>query len=328
LEENGTNLKTCRSSGAKTGESFQAVKPNKNEEWLQMKLVIGLGFLALMGFAAISDATSTASHIRGPLVAATQSSSTESLDVWIDSLRRQHNVPAMGAIVFRADTILVRGVAGVRRSNSTEPVKENDRFQLGSNTKAITATVIATLVEEGKLKWTTTLADVFPELRDAMSSEFRDVTIDMLLSHHAGISPSVTLTTRTSRASPASLEHRLSGARHSPPGFYAAKQVVPVRKGVYSNGGYAIAGAAGERITGQSWELLVQTRIFKPLGLTGSFAWSNLRISINPGVTMRLVMGRNLWIRRTQTNGSRQSSGPLVQSNSRWKTTRVSCSSI
>ena len=52
----------------------------------------------------------------------------------------------MAAIVMRADTILARGVAGVRRSTLAEPVTIRDRFQLGSNNKAITATLNATLV--------------------------------------------------------------------------------------------------------------------------------------------------------------------------------------
>ncbi len=71
----------------------------------------------------------------------------ESLDTWLDSVRRQHSLPAMGAIVFRADSVLARGIAGVRRANAPDPAELSDRFQLGSNTKAITATVAATLVE-------------------------------------------------------------------------------------------------------------------------------------------------------------------------------------
>lgn len=199
----------------------------------------------------------------------------ESLDEWLDSLRKQHNVPAIGAIVFRADTILARGIAGVRRSNLPEAVKVDDRFQLGSNTKAITATVIATLVEEGKLKWTSTLADVFPELRESMSSEFRDVTIDMLLSHHAGISPFSDTDDKDFKSIP-----RLSGTPTERRAAFTAwvlrsKPAGPVGKGVYSNGGYAVAGAVAEKITGETWESLVQTRVFRPLGLAGSFAWSN-----------------------------------------------------
>ena len=96
-----------------------------------MKHVIWLGFLALVVAAALSDGPSKASRIPCHLVAPTQSASTESLDVWIESLRRQHNVPAMEAIVFRADTILARGISGVRRSNSKEQQSQRKCSQIG-----------------------------------------------------------------------------------------------------------------------------------------------------------------------------------------------------
>jgi D-alanyl-D-alanine carboxypeptidase len=177
--------------------------------------------------------------------------------------------------VFRADTVLARGIAGVRRSNSVARVEEGDRFQLGSNTKAITATVLATLVEEGKLAWMTTLADVFPEQRDSISAEFRAVTIDLLLSHHAGISPFEDTDAKDFRSIP-----RLSGTPTQRRAAFTAwvlggKPAGPVGKGLYSNGGYTIAGAIAERIAGESWESLVRARVFKPLGLSGTFAWSD-----------------------------------------------------
>src|SRR3954468_4570946 len=137
-----------------------------------------LGFSALAALGLVFGATPTspnAGSANGPnrpwTERAIQRSDAESLDAWIDSVRRQHTIPAMGAIVFRADTVLALGIAGVRRSNSPTPVEARDRFQLGSNTKAITATVLATLVEEGKLTWTTTLAQVFPERRDSISAD-------------------------------------------------------------------------------------------------------------------------------------------------------------
>jgi len=200
-------------------------------------------------------------------------SNAQSLDAWVDSVRRQHDIPALGAIVFRADTVLARGIAGLRRSNSTTPVQERDRFQLGSNSKAITATVLGTLVEEGKLGWTTTVADVFP--RDSISPEFRGVTIDLLLSHHAGISSFDDTDHKDFKSIP-----RLSGTPTQRRAQFAAwvlrnKPAVPVGQALYSNGGYTIAGAIAERITGESWESLVRERVFKPLGLDGSFAWSD-----------------------------------------------------
>ena len=45
-------------------------------------------------------------------------------------------------------------------------------------------------------------------------------------------------------------------------------------KAIYSNGGYTVAGAIAERLEGADWESLVRARIFKPLELNGTFAWS------------------------------------------------------
>src|SRR5215470_14160319 len=63
----------------------------------------------------------------------------------------------MAAAVLRGERIIAQGVAGVRKRGSAERVTLDDRFHLGSCTKAMTATLVAMLVEEGKLNWTTTL---------------------------------------------------------------------------------------------------------------------------------------------------------------------------
>jgi CubicO group peptidase (beta-lactamase class C family) len=228
-----------------------------------------------MSRAVLSLAATTALLLfaRTPLASPTQVG-VDSLDAYVDAARRQHNIPAMGAIVFRADTVLARGVAGTRRSDAATLVQAGDRFQLGSNTKAITATLLASMVEGGRLTWSTTLADVFPESQDAMSPELRGATIDMLLSHHAGISAfddtDASDFKSIPRLSGTAMERRAAFARwvlrRKPAGAVGAK-------GLYSNGGYTVAGAIAERIAGESWESLVGARVFKPLGLAGAFAW-------------------------------------------------------
>jgi D-alanyl-D-alanine carboxypeptidase len=201
--------------------------------------------------------------------------SIESLDAMLDTARTQHNLPAMGAIVFRADSVLARGIAGVRMSNAPIPVACTDRFQLGSNTKAMTATLLATFVEEGKLAWTATLAEVFPDKRDKMNADFRGVTIDQLLSHHAGIAPFEDTDSKEFKSIP-----RLKGSPVQQRAAFtdwvlSGKPAGPVGQGLYSNGGYIVAGAVAERIGGESWESLLRVRVFKPLELDGTFAWTN-----------------------------------------------------
>ena len=51
----------------------------------------------------------------------------------------------------------------------------------------MTAVIVATLVERGKLSWETTVGQVFPELSKTFPEEFRGITVIQLLSHHAGL---------------------------------------------------------------------------------------------------------------------------------------------
>src|SRR5215471_2023604 len=94
---------------------------------MRYALCFALSALAIVGLI-LSVKPTTAIEIRGaPLFRVSgeiASAGIESLDDWIDSVRRQHNIPAMGAIVFRADRVLARGIAGLRRSNSTTAVEE------------------------------------------------------------------------------------------------------------------------------------------------------------------------------------------------------------
>jgi CubicO group peptidase (beta-lactamase class C family) len=232
------------------------------------------GVASAMGATTIGCGTrATETPVRA---ASAPRASGGSLDAWIDSVRQQHDIPALAAIVFRADTILARGISGVRRTDTQSPIELRDRFQLGSNTKAITAAVLGSLVEEGKLTWNTTLVDIFPELRDSMSAEFRAVTVPLLLSHHAGVSPFTDTDDKDFKSIP-----RLSGTPTERRAQFTAwvlrhKPASPIGgKAVYSNGGYTIAGAIAERIAGKSWESLVRERVFAPLGIDGTFAWSD-----------------------------------------------------
>ena len=64
--------------------------------------------------------------------------------------------------------------AGVRKAGEATPATILDRVHLGSNTKATTSTVLATLVADATFRqgWDTTIADVFPELRDAIDAAY------------------------------------------------------------------------------------------------------------------------------------------------------------
>jgi CubicO group peptidase (beta-lactamase class C family) len=186
----------------------------------------------------------------------------------------------MAAAVLRGERIIAQGAAGVRKRGTTERITLDDQFHLGSCTKAMTATLVAMLVEEGKLNWTTTLGELFADTVKPMHPAWEKVTLRQVLAHRAGLpfepdglNPVFSTFRELMRPPRARLgtlpQQRLEIARQAlsrPPG------IPPDTKYCYSNVGYVLAGAVLEQLTGRAWEELMRERLFQPLGIsTGGF---------------------------------------------------------
>ena len=184
-------------------------------------------------------------------------------------LREQHELPALAAVVVRADTTLDLAVTGLRRQGNPETVELADRFHLGSMGKAITATVIARLVEEGRLSWTTRPVDVFPELAKAIHPSYRDVTIEQLLRHQGGtpkydsVAEIEGAKARAGSGSPRDQRRAFSVWL-----LQRRPHLAPGTRLEYSNAGYPVAAAMAEAAAGEAWESLVESRLARPLGIS------------------------------------------------------------
>ena len=184
---------------------------------------------------------------------------------------RTHHLPAIAGAVVRGDSIAETAALGVRKLGATDSVTLADHYHIGSNVKAMTADLLATEVEAGHLAWDLTLAQLFPEFVDSMHAEYRGVTLEALLQHRSGLPPftdPAELTTVPDFTG--TIEERRQAAarwllRQAPGGT--------VGQYLYSNAGYALAGVILERSAGTSWESLIQTRLWAPLGLAGGFGW-------------------------------------------------------
>jgi len=181
-------------------------------------------------------------------------------------------LPAVAAAVVKSGKIVAAGAVGTRRIGTDKPVTLNDRFHIGSDTKAMTSLLAAMLVEEGRLRWNTTVGEIYPELVDKMSKGVKDITIEQLLSHTSGI-PSdgqehVSLLSFSMDDEAANLDGmRLTLVTRLVP---QPLRAAPGERFEYSNLGYTLAGAMMERVTGKTWEELVVARIFDPLKLTSA----------------------------------------------------------
>lgn len=172
----------------------------------------------------------------------------------------KHALPGIVAATLENGKIIAIGAAGVRKQGTDIPITVDDKLHIGSCTKAMTAVLMATLVQDKLLDWNTTLADAFPDLSDMMHADYTSVTITQLLGHRAGLpaNPSWWQGTQGSDvvAQRAELVKRLLS---KPP------QRKPGTTFMYSNLGYVVAGAIAEKITGKAWEALMQERVFVPL---------------------------------------------------------------
>src|SRR5262249_44376275 len=99
------------------------------------------------------------------------------LNETLEAIRRKFKLPALVAAVIQKGKIAGLGAVGVRRAGHAERVTLEDRFHIGSCTKSMTATLCAILIEQGKLRWDTTIAESFPDLADKIRPEYRSVTL-------------------------------------------------------------------------------------------------------------------------------------------------------
>jgi CubicO group peptidase (beta-lactamase class C family) len=179
----------------------------------------------------------------------------------------EHPAPALVASIGHADGSIETGAVGVRRLGRPERVTPDDRFHVGSVTKPMTATVIATLVDEGKLQWSTTIAEALPECAATMRPDYKDVTLADLLAHEGGVPPfdedEQIAAVPPLNGSPTAQRRAFSCFALSQPPVVKPKQAFS-----YSNAGFAVATAIAEKASGTSWEEMLKTRVFTPLGLT------------------------------------------------------------
>jgi CubicO group peptidase (beta-lactamase class C family) len=182
----------------------------------------------------------------------------------LEAIRKKHDLPALAVVVVKAGKFCDRIAVGVRKWGDPTPVTTNDVFHIGSDTKSMTATLAAMLIEEGKLRWDTTIADVFPELKGKMNKQYETVTVEQLLTHRGGVpgAPPAAAWKRAweQKGTPTEQRREFIEAVLSQP-----SEVTPGTKMIYSNQGYAIIGAMLEKLTGIPWETLITERLFKPL---------------------------------------------------------------
>lgn len=176
---------------------------------------------------------------------------------------RDGKVPGLVVAAVLDGEIIATGATGVRKYGDPTPVTIDDKFHIGSCTKSMTGSLAAMLVADGKIKWSTTVSEVFPGMK--IHPDYQKATLLQMASNTGGVPhdvpPEIWAKAGADRDKPESVQRQqlIRALLAAPPAY------PPGTQNVYANGGFTIAGAMLEKVSGMSYQKLITERLFKPL---------------------------------------------------------------
>jgi CubicO group peptidase (beta-lactamase class C family) len=182
------------------------------------------------------------------------------LSAIIESIRTQYNLPAMGAtIVTRDGGVIAIGASGVRRWGDPTPVTVDDKWHLGSDTKAMTAFLAAMTIKAGKLSWGDLMTARYAELAPLVRPEYANLDLRGLATMQSGLvgNPDFTPTGSLAQQRHDVDTWAVQQPPAAPPGTY-----------YYSNIAYQILGEITGRAWGSGYEQAMRDQLWAPLGIT------------------------------------------------------------
>lgn len=200
------------------------------------------------------------------LEAGSNSDLTARIGSLVEGERRAANLSGLGAAVVTSQGPAALAVSGVRVWPDGPRIGRNDRWHLGSCTKAFTATLVARLIEQRRLSWNSTIGQV---LKIDMALAWRDVPLLWLLCHRSGASMNFDqeIWERMVARGGALIDQRRYFVRE---GLQRPPELPPGSATIYSNAGFMVAGAMIEQATGIPWETLIRRKVFTRLGMDNS----------------------------------------------------------
>ena len=219
---------------------------------LALCFVLSASLLPLPSVAA-QQATSTATALN-------YSAQLAAIEKAIDEKRKELGIPGLSIAIVKDDQIIYLKGLGEKDIERKLPVTPDTRFAIGSASKAFTGMLAVMAADDGKLSLDDSPKKFLPyfTLRDQEAAA--KITIRDLLAHRSGLN-------RTDMAMVTGILNREELIKVAGMAKPTAKLG---EKFQYQNIMYAAAGEAVAQAEKSTWDKLIASRIFKPLGMTNS----------------------------------------------------------
>ena len=182
--------------------------------------------------------------------------------------------PGLAVLVRRDGKTVFEQGYGMRDFRTKAAIDPRTNFRLASVTKQFTAMAVMLLVRDKKLKYETTLGEIFPEFPEYG----RKITLRQLLNHTSGLPDYEDLMDAVEKVKGPvwSADKQIQDAE-------VLELLEKVSKGKfalgtkwdYSNSGYVMLGIIVAKVSGKSYGELLRERIFVPLGMKNTIVFEN-----------------------------------------------------
>jgi CubicO group peptidase (beta-lactamase class C family) len=197
--------------------------------------------------------------------AGAQAKPLQGLDAYVAQSMADWKVPGLAIAIVRNDSVVLAKGYGVKTLGKPDRVDARTVFAIGSASKAFTATAVAMLVGEGKVKWDDPATKYLPGFQLYDPYVTRELTVRDLLTHRSGLA-SGDLIVYSKGLSRDSILYRV---RYLKPTWSFRSHFG------YQNIMYLAAGQLTARMMGKPWDEVIRERIFTPLGMTSSNTTTN-----------------------------------------------------
>lgn len=196
-----------------------------------------------------------------------------------DSIRITYKIPELAYAVVSANQVFESQTLGYKRANTDFKAEQNDRFHIGSNTKAITSFLAALLVKKGKINWDTKFLDLFPKLKPNSKKVFQAITLENLLTFRGKLTP---YTYTFNEPTKEQITGKDAHQRFLLAKYFLQQKPMKEQNGLTpSNADYILAGLMLEKASGKSYKELV-TDFGKTLKINFRFDYPNLSDTSQP----------------------------------------------
>ncbi|SDX30744.1 CubicO group peptidase, beta-lactamase class C family [Lutibacter oricola] len=208
------------------------------------------------------------------------------LDAYFEKSLEEWQLPGMAIAIVNADSIVFSKGYGFANIAKKQKVDGNTLFAVASNSKAFTATAIANLVEEGKLKWTDKVVKYLPYYKMYNDYVTQNTTIEDLLCHRNGLATF-------------SGDLLWYGTTKTPEEIIAAQEYLKPTSEFrttygYSNISFLAAGQIIEKVSGKSWATYVSEHFLTPLKMNRTLtSTSQLKNTTNIATPYFFENGKN-----------------------------------